>query len=174
MGYASLTIDDNGERQGCEPVPQRSGKLERIVAANKRGVIQIELPRELDDLVRLIHGDADKLQAPGSELPLSLNELGHLFPAGLAPSRPEVDDEHLSSPLAQRLRRSLNVRKRECKQRGRIRRMTVPECHPDSKAQGDSSRHRRNGYLPKTGGYRFDSEHLLGGVYPVEPALQLN
>ena len=161
MGYASLTIDDNGERQGCEPIPQRSGKLERIVAANKRRVIQIELPRELDDLVRLVYGDADKLQTPGSELPLSLNELGHLFPAGLAPRCPEVDDEHLSSPLAQRLRRSLNVRKRECKQRGRIRRMTVPECHPDSKAQCDGSRRRRNEYLPKTGGYRFDSEHLL-------------
>jgi len=161
MGDASLTVDDNGKRKGCEPVPQSSGKVDRLVAANQGGIIQVELPSELDHFVTLIHGNADELQAPGSQLSLGLNELGHLFPARLAPRRPEVDDEHLPSPLAQRLRRSLNVRKREREQSGRIRRMMVPQCHPDSEAQGDGACHRGNDYLPKTGGYRFDSEHLL-------------
>src|SRR6266511_2649473 len=131
MGHAPFTVDDDRKRKGCEPISQRSGEIERIIAAYQRRIIQVEFPRELVDFVPLIHGNADKLQALRPQLPLGLNELGHLLPARLAPCRPEINDEHLASPLIQRLLRSLSVWKGERKQWGRVPRLALPNCHAD-------------------------------------------
>jgi len=49
-------------------------------------------------------GDADNLQAVRTVLFLRTDEFGHFFAAGCAPGGPEIDYQHLASPLRQRLR----------------------------------------------------------------------
>ena len=52
-----------------------------------------------------------------AELPLQLHELRHLLPAGHAPGRPEIDDQHLAFPLADRLLLPVGVGQRDPEQR---------------------------------------------------------
>ena len=53
------------------------------------------------DLVGLIDGDADKLQALCRRIPSAPSTNSrHLLAARLAPGRPEIDDQHLALPLA--------------------------------------------------------------------------
>src|ERR1700720_3336791 len=127
MGDSAVTVENDGERQSREPVAQGFGKVDRLVTPDERRVVQVEFLGKLDDFIRLINGDANELQPAGPELPLRSNEFGHLLTAGTAPRRPEINDEYLPPPLAQGLRGSLGIRKRECKQCCRVGRTVVPD-----------------------------------------------
>jgi hypothetical protein len=57
----------------------------------------------LPDVIGLINGDADKLQAFGAVCSLKANEIAHLVPARGTPSGPEVNDQDLAAPLVESL-----------------------------------------------------------------------
>src|SRR5215813_15378766 len=103
LGDASLPIDDDSERQGGEVVAEALRDFHCVVPADQRWVVQVKLPGEASDLVGLVDGDADELQAARPELCLSANKLGHLLPTGLAPSRPKIDHQDFAPPLLQGL-----------------------------------------------------------------------
>jgi hypothetical protein len=101
MGDPAVPVENDGKGEGRKPVTQGLGEIHRVVAPDKRWVVKVEFLCELDDFIPLIDGDADELQAPRAELALRSNEFGHLLATRAAPGRPEIDDEHLSAPLAQ-------------------------------------------------------------------------
>ena len=112
MGHPALAIEDNREGQRGKPVAEGLANVHRLVGADQRRIIQVELFRELSDFIGLIDGDAYNLQSFRTKFALGPNEFGHLFPTRAAPCRPVVDDEDLAPPLAQRLRRAVRVWKR--------------------------------------------------------------
>src|SRR5215467_10565341 len=94
LGDASLPVDNDGKGQCGEVVSEILRDLHRVIPADQRRVVQLKLLGKAADLVGLIDGDADELQAAGTEFFLSANELWHLLSTGFAPGRPKNDDEN--------------------------------------------------------------------------------
>ena len=137
LGDASLPVDDDGEGQRSKVVSEALRDFHCVVPADQRRVVEVKLLGEASDLVGLIDGDADKLQAAGPELCLGANKLGHLFPTGLAPSRPKIDHEDLAPPLLQGLPGPAGIRKGQREQGVGSLGCPVPESKPGAGRQRD-------------------------------------
>ncbi len=124
-------------------LPRVSRQLDGAEAADDSRIVRAGLRNELAHLVGLVRRDADELQALRTELLLRDREERHLFAARRAPGRPEIDDEHLATPLRERLLLPVLIGKGQPEDRIRIalarreiRRMQRPVAEIETRAQG--------------------------------------
>src|SRR6516225_854650 len=113
LDHTSLAVDYERERKRGKPVAHACGQFNCVISTDERRIVELELLGESIHLIRLVDGDAHELETAGTELLLLAHEFWHLAAAWLAPSSPEVDDDDLASPLAERLLGPFRVRQRQ-------------------------------------------------------------
>ena len=91
--YAAVASDHESDRQS----ENSSIKLADLRISHYHRIVDFELPVEVVNRFRtIVHGNANDLEAPVAQLALQSDEMRDLFPAGLAPGRPEIQKDYLS------------------------------------------------------------------------------
>ena len=96
----SLSIDQKRHGQGTRPIPQADSKISVMENGKCKTDFLLKRPRDRHALRIGRHSQNLKISAP--ERPVQLFHRRHLDPAGPAPGRPKIQQDHLSPVLVER------------------------------------------------------------------------
>jgi len=109
----ALVIREHREREADRSLAEFVDGIEAVLLADQDRVIDADLLRVLDDVLADVDRNADDLKAFGPMLFLQLAQQRDLAPARATPRRPEVHDQRLAGPAADRGRLAGQIAERE-------------------------------------------------------------
>lgn len=110
MNRFALWVEQNAERQGAQAVVEPLHQVDAIVATEQDRVADTVLVLKVADLLFIIDGDTDYLEAPVCVSLTQMHKERNFFYTGWAPCGPEVNQQQLAIPFIERLHAAAQIR----------------------------------------------------------------